>query len=135
MSTEREPMTNPRAKWIVTVLIVVIGLGYLVAASVGGKVELGLEMLGIAVVIAATLLVFGGRSETIRGWRGDERDERFALIDLRASAYTGVVLTVVIVGAIVYELAQGRSGEPYIWLGLVAGVTYIVSITVLRLRS
>ena len=135
MSTERGQMANPRAKWIVTVLIVVIGIGYLVAASLGGKVQLGLEMLGIAVVIAAALLVFGGRSETIRGWRGDERDERFALIDLRASAYTGVVLAVVIVGAFIYELARGRSGEPYIWLGLIAGVTYIVSITVLRLRS
>ncbi|MBV8527142.1 MAG: hypothetical protein JOZ75_02385 [Candidatus Dormibacteraeota bacterium] len=128
-------MSNPRAKWIVSALIVVIGIGYLVAASVGGKVQLGLEMLGIAIVIALVLLLFGGRSETIRGWRGDERDERFALIDLRATAFTGFVMAVVIIGAYIYELARGRSGEPYLWLGTIAGVTYIVSIAVLRLRG
>ena len=135
MSTERRPVSNPRAKWIVSALIVVIGIGYLVAASVGGKVQLGLEMLGIAIVIALVLLLFGGRSETIRGWRGDERDERFAFIDLRATAFTGFVMAVVIIGAYIYELARGRSGEPYLWLGTIAGVTYIVSIAVLRLRG
>jgi hypothetical protein len=32
--------------------------------------------------VTAAIFAFGGRSETIRGLRGDGRDERFARIDL-----------------------------------------------------
>jgi len=97
---------------VLPALIWVVGVGYFVAATVGGKLQLGLEMFGIMVVAGAALLVFGGRSETIRGLRGDGRDERFALMDLRATAYTAFVLVVAILGGFIYELAQGRSGAP-----------------------
>ncbi|MBV9099465.1 MAG: hypothetical protein JOZ46_03550 [Candidatus Dormibacteraeota bacterium] len=122
-------------KWVLPSLSLAAGVAYFIAATLGGKLQLGLEMFGIMVVFGAALLLFGGRSETIRGLRGDERDERFAMIDLRATAYTALVLILVIVGAFIYELARGRSGAPYFWLGALAGVTYLVSVAVLRLRS
>jgi hypothetical protein len=67
--------------------------------------------------------------------RVDGRDERFAYIDLRATAYSGLALTVAIIGAFWFELANGRDGWRYTWLGVVGGLTYILSIVLLRLRS
>jgi hypothetical protein len=70
-------------------------------------------------------LLFGGRSETIRGLCGDGRDERFQRIDIHATAFAGtVVITAIIVGFVV-ELAHGRDGDPYTWLGALGGVAYL----------
>jgi hypothetical protein len=135
MSTEIVPMHSGRVKWVLPCFIVGAGVAYLVAFTVGGKLQLGLEAFGVAFVFGAGLLIFGGRSETIRGLRGDERDERFAMLDLRATAYTALAVILAIIGGFIYEIAQGRSGAPYLWLGLLAGVTYIVSIVILRFRS
>lgn len=135
MSTEPRWVNSARAKLVLPALLLLAGVGYLLAANAGGKHQLGLEMFGIMAAVAVALVAFGGRFETIRGLSGDERDERWAMLDLRASAYTALVLVLVIVGAFIYELAQGRSGAPYFWLGAIAGVTYLISLTILRLRS
>jgi hypothetical protein len=52
--------------------------------------------------------LFAGRSETIRGLRGDGRDERFAQIDLQATAVAGLALIV----AWLVATARGQSGSP-----------------------
>ena len=128
-------MNSVRAKWVLPALLLLAGVGYLLAANAGGKLQLGLEMFGVMAVVAIALVVFGERFETIRGLSGGERDERWAMLDLRATAYTALVLVLVIVGEFIYELAQGRSGAPYFWLGAIAGVTYLISLTILRRRS
>jgi hypothetical protein len=38
------------------------------------------------------LILVGGRSETIRGLRGDGRDERFRQIDIHATAIAGLAV-------------------------------------------
>jgi len=76
-----------------------------------------------------------GRSETIRGLRGDGRDERFAQIDLRATAITGLVLITVVIVAFFVEVARGHSGNPYMWLGALAGLTYVLAVVFLRWRG
>jgi hypothetical protein len=40
------------------------------------------------------VFLLGGRSETIRGLRGDGRDERFELIDLKATAFAGLAIII-----------------------------------------
>jgi len=57
-----------------------LGVAMLVAFWIGGNPIDGLAALA---VMTATGLVFllGGRSETVRGLRGDGRDERFVWID------------------------------------------------------
>ena len=135
MSMEAPTMRKPRIKWVFPALIFGVGVAYFLAATIGGKLQLGLEMFGGMAACGLGILVFGGRSETIRGLGGDERDERFAMLDLRASAYTAIVLILVIVGGFIFELAQGRSGAPYWWLGAIAGITYLICVAVLRIRS
>jgi hypothetical protein len=78
---------------------------------------------------------FVGRSETIRGLRGDGRDERFRQIDIHATAIAGIaVITAVILGFLV-EVAPGHDGSPYSWLGAIGGTAYLIAVIALRLRG
>jgi hypothetical protein len=122
------------SKWTVPAFSVVMGLVLLGANIVGHQPVLGLWSLGILVLFGAAVIL-GGRSETIRGLRGDGRDERFAMLDLQATAMAGLVLIVAVIIAFIVEVAQGRSGEPYDWLGAVGGLAYLAAVIVLRVRS
>jgi hypothetical protein len=72
------------------VLAVVLGRLGLVffAAQWIGDLRSGLESLAVLAGFGA-LVLLGGRSETIRGLRGDGRDERFKQIDIHATALAG----------------------------------------------
>jgi len=113
---------------------VVLGLVLFVAQWIGGSPLGGLVSLGIMVGFGA-LLLLGGRSETIRGLRGDGRDERFRQIDVHATAVAGLAVITAVIVAFVVELARGHSGNPYGWLGAIAGIAYLVAVTVFRIRG
>ena len=111
-------------------------LGALVLAAmwIGGDRDDGLKSFGVFVAVAA-LFAFGGRSDTLRGLGGPGRDERWAMIDLRASAFAGLVVIVVLGGAWLWELAHGHDGSPYSQIMAVGGVSYILAIAFLRWRT
>ena len=71
----------------------------------------------------------------VRGLRGDGRDEYWERIDLRATALAGSVLIAIVIGMCLWEWAHGRDGSPYTQLGALAGVSYVLALAVLRLRS
>jgi len=110
-----------------------LGVVMFAAQWIGGSPSSGLGSLGVMAAFGAFIL-FGGRSETVRGLRGDGRDERFWQIDLVATAIAGMAVISVIIGAFVVELARGHDGSPYAWLGAVGGISYLVAIVVLCLR-
>jgi hypothetical protein len=127
-------MQITRTKWFLPGFTAVMGVVIAVASWVGGDSEGAVIALAISLG-AASLMLIGGRSETVRGLRGDGRDERFRRIDIEATAITGtVVLAAIIVGFIV-EIARGHNGSPYTWLAAVGGVTYIASVVVMRARG
>ena len=76
---------------------VALGVVVFVAQWIGG--DPGSGLVSFAIVASFGLLVLlGGRSETIRGLRGDGRDERFRQIDIHATALAELaVITAVIV--------------------------------------
>jgi hypothetical protein len=113
---------------------VFLGLLMLGAFWIGDHPGDGLAALGVMVAVGA-LFLFGGRSETLRGLGGPGRDERWAMIDLRATAFAGLITILAIIGAWLVEIAQGRDGSPYGQLGAVAGIAYIVGVALLRWRS
>ena len=80
-------------------------------------------------------MLLGGRSATIRGLRGDGRDERFKQIDIHATALAGMAVITAIIVAFVVEVARGHSGMPYAWLGAIGGLAYLAAVAVLRFRS
>jgi hypothetical protein len=123
-----------KTKWFVPLLSVALGIVVFAAQWIGGDPGSGLVSLAIITAFAA-LMLFGGRSETIRGLRGDGRDERFRQIDIHATALAGLAVIIAIIIAFVIELAGGHSGAPYAWLGAIFGITYLVAIVVFRIRG
>ena len=135
MPTTTEPTTKTSRKYLATPIFgVLMGVVYLVALSVAGQPVYGVLALAVMVVFSGALLLARRRSETVKGLL-DHKDERISAIDLRATAITALALIAVILVAFVVEIARGQSGWPYSMLGFVGGVTYIVAVIVLRVRS
>jgi mannose-6-phosphate isomerase-like protein (cupin superfamily) len=110
-----------KSRWFLPLFAVALGVVMFVAQWIGGDPTGGLVSLGIMTVFGAVVL-FGGGSETIRGLRGDGRDERFRQIDITATAIAGTAVITAVIIAFVVELARGHDGTPYVWLGALGGV-------------
>jgi hypothetical protein len=121
-------------RWFLPVFTVFLGVCLGGAQWKGGDRETGLTSMAFFVAIAA-VLALGGRSETIRAIRGDGRDERWARIDLAATALSGLTVILSIIVACAWEWAHGRDGTPFVQLGAIAGVAYIAALAILRTRS
>ncbi len=124
-----------RSRWWLPSVSLTLGAIMFAAFAIGGDVAGGAQSFGVMAAVAALFAFGASRSETLGGLGGPGRDERWAMIDLRASALAGFVLIAVVIGAFLYEIARGEDGEPYSQLGAIAGVAYIVAVAVGRFRS
>ena len=90
-----------------------LALGAIVFAAfaIGGDATSGAKSFAVFVALAA-LFALATRSDTLQGLGGPRRDERWAMIDLRASALAGLAVTLIILGAWLWEIAHGRDGSP-----------------------
>ena len=127
-------MEMARSKWFLPGFAVALGVVILVAEWIGGDPSGGVISLAILAAFGV-LVLLGGRSETIRGLRGDGKDERFRQIDIHATAIAGITVISAIIIAFIVEVARGHDGSPYTWLGAVAGLAYLVAVAVLRFRG
>jgi hypothetical protein len=123
-----------KTKWFLPAFSVALGLVMGAAFWAGGNGGSALFAVALMSTVGLAILL-GGRSELVRGLRGDGRDEYWARLDLLATALAGIVLITVVIGMCVWEWAHGRSGSPYTQLGAIAGVAYIAALGVLRWRS
>lgn len=104
---------------------VLAGVAYLVIGLMRGEVGQGVVGLAIMLAYGAVLLVWGRRSESIGLLGGAHADERQRMVLMRASAATGQVLVVVIVGAAMVSLAAGWDlARPLSALAAVGGLTF-----------
>jgi hypothetical protein len=124
-----------RSKWFLPGFAGFLAIVVFVALWVGGDAVGGIYAAAVLVAFGLFVLVGGMRSETIRGLRGDGKDERFERMDIAATALSGLVLISVVIVAWVVEVALGHSGNPYGWLAAVAGLAYIGAIAFLRFRG
>ncbi len=122
------------AFWATPAVGLLAGVAYFVAATVSGHPALGGVLFGIMLAFTVAILLASRRSETVRGLL-DRRDERIVRIDLVATAAAGVVVILAVLAGAVVELARGHSGQPYIWLGVVAGLVYVGAVVVQRVRG
>ncbi len=123
-----------RSRWFILATCLFLGGVSVLVSWLGGQIASGLIGLAVLACFGLFIAVAGG-SETIRGLRGDGRDERFALIDLRATAAAGQALIVAVIVGWLVEIARGHSGSPYDWLGAVGGLAYALAVGFQRWRG
>jgi hypothetical protein len=135
-ATDHKPPRHPgRSGWELPLFSLALG-GVMWAASwVGGHPMAGLASFGIMTGFGAVFVV-GRRSESLRMMAAGRRaDERWRSIDQRATAIAGLAVITALIVAFVWEIAHGRSGQPYANLGAIAGIAYLVALVWLRWRS
>jgi multisubunit Na+/H+ antiporter MnhB subunit len=115
-------------------LSLALGAVLFAAFAIGGSPGEGAGGFAVMAAVAA-LFALGGRSETLRGLGGPGRDERWEMIDLRATAFAGLVAVAFVLGAWLWEVAHGDDGRPYALVAAAAGAGYVVAVVVLRRRS
>ena len=124
-----------RSRWWMPAVSLAMGAAILVAFVIGGNAVDGVRAFAVLAALALVLAVGSTRSETLGGLGGPARDERWQMIDLRASWFAGLVVILALIGAWLYELADGRDGSPYGQLMAVGGVAYIAAIAYLHFRA
>jgi drug/metabolite transporter (DMT)-like permease len=127
-------MRMTKSKWFLPLFAVALGLVVFVAQWIGGDPSSGLVSFAVLAGFGG-LVLLGGRSETIRGLRGDGRDERFRQIDIHATAIAGLAVISAVIIASIVELARGHDPNPYGWLAAIAGIAYLAAIVVFRIRG
>ena len=123
-----------RSKWFLSSFSLVLGLVILAVSWLGGSPGAGVISLAIMVAFGLFVLL-AGRSETIRGLRGDGRDERFAKIDTHATAVAGLAVIIALIVAWLVATARGQSGSPYDWLLAIGGLAYLLAVAFFRWRG
>ena len=123
-----------RSKWFLPAFSLVLGLVMLAVSWLGGSPGQGVISLAVLAAFGLIILLAGG-SETVRGLRGDGRDERFAQIDLQATALSGLAVIVALIVAWLVATARGQSGSPYDWLLAIGGLAYLLAVAWFRWRG
>jgi hypothetical protein len=123
-----------RSKWFMPLFCVALGVIVLVTSWLGGQPGAGLVSLAWLAGAGLFFLLVTGRSETIRGLTTG-RDERFAQIDLKATAVAGLALVTAVIVAWLVQVAQGHSGSPYDWLAAIGGLAYLLAVAFFRWRG
>jgi hypothetical protein len=126
-------MSRQLPKWFMPLFSLALGVACLVAFWIGGNLQQGVFALALLGGLGA-LFALGGRSETIRGLRGDGRDEYWSALDRDATLLAGIVVIGVLIAMCLWEWAHGRNGSPYSQVAAIGGVAYIVTYAGLRLR-
>jgi hypothetical protein len=133
-TTMRRGTAALRSRWTLPLFCLILGGAFLAAQWAGGDLGDGLVSLAIMSAVGLLFLV-GGRWDAIRQLRADTQDERGAQIDLKATAFAGMVVITVVIAGFLVEMARGEDGSPYTQIGTIGGVAYIVALIVLRRRS
>jgi hypothetical protein len=123
-----------RSRWFMPAFCLGLGVVVLAASWLGGQLGAGVFSLAVMAGFGLFFLLLTGRSETIRGLTTG-RDERFAQIDLQATAVAGLALIVTLIVAWLVQIARGHSGHPYDWLAAVGGLAYTLAIAFFRWRG
>ncbi len=123
-----------RSRWLLPLFSLGLGVVIFLASWLGGQLGAGLISLAILGGLGLLILLLTGRSETVRGLTVG-RDERFAQIDLRATAVAGLVVLMTLIVAWLVAIARGQNGHTYDWLLAISGLSYLLAIAFFRWRG
>jgi len=123
-----------RSRWFTPLICLGLGIVVFAVSWLGGQFRGGLISLAILAAFGLILLLLTGRSETIRGLTVG-RDERFAQLDLRATALAGLVMLLFALVGWLVAVAHGQNGHPYDWLLATGGLAYLLAFVFFRWRG
>jgi hypothetical protein len=123
-----------RSRWFTPLICLGLGVVVFAVSALGGQLGGGLISLAVLAGFGLIMPLLGSRSETIRGLTV-ARDERFAQLDLRATALSGLVMLLAALVGWLVEVAHGHNGHPYDWLLATGGLAYLVSFVFFRWRG
>jgi hypothetical protein len=123
-----------RSRWLIRLVPATLGAVILVATLMAGRIIGGVVWFALLSAVGV-LSPVAARFEAARRGRGDDRDEREAIINTRAMSIAGTVLVIVITGCAVFALARGESTSPYTALLAVGGASYTIAFLALRYRQ
>jgi hypothetical protein len=111
--------------------------GALAAATwVGGEHGLALGLVAFYVVVSAVAFFWSGREGDVAAIMRVGGDERQRRLDMDATAYAGLAMaTAAIIGAIISSARHHGDIGQYGVICVVGGVSYVVSLAVLKRRS
>ena len=130
-----EPRSLYRSRWFMPVFSSILGLLILGAFVAADDLGTGIAGLGMMVAVGLIFLIGGRRSETLAGLGGPGRDERWEMIDTRATAFAGSVLIAALIACWLWNIAHDGDGSPYGQLMAITGVAYIAGVALLRWRG
>jgi hypothetical protein len=130
-----EPRNLYRSRWFMPAFSTFLGLLILGAFVAADDVGTGVAGLGMMVAVGLIFLIGGRRSETLAGLGGPGRDERWEMIDTRATAFAGSVLIAALIACWLWNIAHDGDGSPYGQLMAITGVAYIAGVALLRWRG
>jgi hypothetical protein len=126
---------KPRESWWwIPALVAGLAVPTFLAFWIGGDPRAGL-IWGSLSILFALALVLGGRSDTIRLLRGEDDDERTIALELQATMWTTVALTVALAALFLVTAARGENPLVYGLLLLLAETTHLGALAVLNRRS
>jgi hypothetical protein len=123
-----------RIRWVTPAVGVGIGLVYFVAFAMAGQLGYAVYGFVLMALVSAGVLLAARWSETMRGLL-DRQDERITAIDLKATAFTGLVMIAAVLAGFVTEVARGGDPLPYVWVGAAGGIAYVAAVVWLRVRG
>jgi len=130
-----EPRSLYRSRWFMPAFSTFLGLLILGAFVAADDLGTGVAGLGMMVAVGLIFLIGGRRSETLAGLGGPGRDERWEMIDTRATAFAGSVLIAALIVCWLWNIAHDGDGSPYGQLMAITGVAYIAGVALLRWRG
>lgn len=115
-------------------VLLVVGGAISVAAWIGGDPGLGIGLAIFYVVAAAIAYVWARGKGDIAAVMRAGGDERQRMLDQRATAVSGLAMSVAAIGGLIVESARGNDVGGYGVIAVVGGISYVVALVVLRLR-
>jgi hypothetical protein len=120
-----------RSRWLIQLVPATLGAVILVATMMAGRILSGVVWFAVLSAIGALSPVIA-RFDAARRGRGDDGDEREAIVNARAMSIVGTVLVIAITGCAAFTLARGESTSPYTALLAVGGISYVIAFLALR---
>lgn len=115
--------------------VLVVGGGAVAAASwVGGDHGLAIGLLVFYAVAATVAFVWAGGQGDVAAIMRAGGDERQRGLDRDATAITGLVMSFAAITGAVVQTARSADAGAYGLMCVVGGVTYTISLVLLRLR-